>query len=76
MLSQGIKLTLVGIIIGLAGAMALSGLVAGFLFNVPTIDLTTLIAVAVFIMAIALIASFIPARNASRVDPMVALRQE
>ena len=73
---QGIMLVLVGEAIGLAGAFALTRLIRGLLFGVTPTDLTTFIAVAGILAAVALLATWIPARRAARVDPLVALRYE
>lgn len=75
-LSQGSKLAGIGIAIGLAGAIGTSKLISGLLFNVAPSDPTTLATVAGFLVVVALAATLIPARRASRVDPVTALRQE
>lgn len=75
-LSQGVKLTAVGIGVGLLGAILASRTIAGLLYGVAPVDPVTLTGVAIFLTAVAMAASLIPARRASRVDPMVALRQE
>ena len=75
-LGHGLKLALIGIFVGLAVAVATSRLIAGLLFNVGPIDPLTLGGVAVFLGVIAIIACLVPARRASRVDPIIALRQD
>jgi len=65
-----------GIALGLLGALALTRLLAGLLFNLPPTDLTTYVVVTVFSTAVALTASYVPATHAARVDPVVALRWE
>jgi putative ABC transport system permease protein len=75
-LGQGVKLTVVGLIAGIVAAFGLTRLLQAQLFNVRPTDPLTIIAVAVFIAAIAAIACLIPANRASRVDPMVVLRDE
>jgi putative ABC transport system permease protein len=72
----GLKLALIGVIIGIALAIGLARVIANFLFGVTPTDPATYAAVAAALIAVALLACFIPARRASRVDPMVALRYE
>jgi putative ABC transport system permease protein len=72
----GLRLTLIGVAIGAALALGLTRLIAGFLFGVRPGDPATYIAVAVGLVGIALLACYVPARRASKVDPMVALRYE
>ena len=73
---QGLKLALTGLGVGLAGSLVLTRALASLLFGVGPTDLTTFGAVAVMVGLVAVVAAFIPARRASRVDPMVALRNE
>jgi putative ABC transport system permease protein len=73
---QGLKLVLIGEVIGLAGAFALTRLIRGLLFGVTPTDYTTFIAVAVVLALVAVLATLIPARRAAKVDPLVALRYE
>ena len=75
-LSQGAVLALAGALIGAAAALAVMRYVESFLFQVTPSDPLTLVAVAALLIAVALIATFIPARRAMKVDPMVALRYE
>jgi putative ABC transport system permease protein len=75
-LGQGMALTLIGITIGLIAALALTRLMSSLLFNVSAFDPLTFIAVSVLLTLIALLACFIPARRAMKVDPMIALRYE
>jgi putative ABC transport system permease protein len=73
---QGMILVLIGEVIGLAGAFALTRVIRGLLFGVTPTDLMTFVAVAAILAAVALLATFIPARRAAKVDPLVALRYE
>lgn len=76
MLGQGLKLTLVGVAAGLAGAFALTPILARFLYGVTAADPLTYVAVALLLIAVALVASYVPARRATAVDPIRALRHE
>ena len=73
---QGIVLALIGVAIGLAGSFALTHLMESLLFEVSTTDQTTFAGVAALLIAVSVLACWIPARRASRVDPIVALRCE
>jgi ABC-type antimicrobial peptide transport system permease subunit len=71
---QGLRFALAGVIVGVAGAWGLTRLMKTLLFHVSATDPVTFMAVAVIFLLVALGASYIPARRASRVDPMTALR--
>ncbi len=72
----GLKLTLIGVAVGIGLAIGLTRLMAGFLVGVKPIDPLTYAVVAVVLVGVASLACYLPARRASKVDPMVALRQE
>ena len=73
---QGLKLTLIGVVVGIAGALALTRVLSSLLYDVTPTDKVTLALVSGVLTVIALLASYIPARRAARIDPMVALRYE
>jgi predicted permease len=73
---QGMRLALLGVILGLAASSALAGLLEKMLFGVAPHDPLTFGVVALLLIGVALLASYLPARRAARVDPMVALRSE
>jgi ABC-type antimicrobial peptide transport system permease subunit len=70
------KLALVGVAIGLAGALGLSRLIATMLFSVTPFDPVSYAATAAVLTAIAALACYVPARRAVKVDPIIAMRQE
>jgi predicted lysophospholipase L1 biosynthesis ABC-type transport system permease subunit len=72
----GLLLTAVGVVVGIAAAVGLTRLMSALLFGVSPLDPVTYVAVAVTLGAIAFLASYVPARRASSVDPVVALRWE
>lgn len=74
--ASGVRLALAGTILGAAGAFALTRFLSGMLFGVSSLDPLTFVAMAVTLIAVTLLACYIPARRASRVDPLVALRYE
>ena len=75
-LRQGMKMVAAGLIIGLAGACALGPALSGFIHEIQPWDLWVDCSVALIIAAVAMLACFIPARRATRIDPMTALREE
>jgi predicted permease len=75
-LGWGMALTLVGMTVGMVGAIALTKLIANVLFGVRALDAVTFASVAIVLGAVALTACYIPARRAAKVDPIIALRAE
>jgi putative ABC transport system permease protein len=75
-MGQGMRLVSFGVVIGLGGAFALTRLMASLLFGVSTTDAATFVLVAVGLMLVGVFACYLPARRATRVDPLIALRYE
>jgi putative ABC transport system permease protein len=75
-LRQGLLLTAVGVLLGLAAAIALTRLLSGLLFGVAAVDVTTFSSISLFLVIVSLLACYLPARRAMRIDPLSALRYE
>ena len=75
-LKQGVSMALIGIAIGVGGALIATRLLTGILYGVSATDPVTFVGVAVFFTGVAILASYLPARKASTIEPIVALRSE
>jgi putative ABC transport system permease protein len=75
-IKKGLTLIVIGMVIGIAGALALTRVLRSLLYDVAPTDPVTLGAVCLLLMAVGLVACYIPARRAMKIDPMVALRYE
>jgi ABC-type lipoprotein release transport system permease subunit len=76
MLQTSFSMTGVGLLLGVGGALAMSRVLSDLLYDVKTLDLSTLVMVALVLAVVSLIASYIPAWRAAKVEPTVALRCE
>jgi len=75
-LKQGFVLTIIGIVLGLGAAFALTRLLSGLLFGVGAVDVTTFTTISLLLVIVSLLACYLPARRAMRIDPLQALRYE
>jgi len=75
-LREGLRVTALGVAIGLGSALALSRVMAGYVYGITSTDPVTLVGASLLLTLVALLASYLPARRATRVDPMTALRYE
>jgi ABC-type antimicrobial peptide transport system permease subunit len=75
-LRQGLRLSLLGLAVGLGVALALTRLLASQLYGVSATDPATFAVLAAVVLGVSALASLVPARRATRIDPMIALRQE
>ena len=73
---QGIRLTFAGIVIGIVASLALTRVMSNLLFGITATDLPTFLGVSALLTAVAVLANYIPARRATRVNPVIALRYE
>jgi putative ABC transport system permease protein len=74
--AETLKLSAVGLALGVAGAIAVSRALGEMLFGIPRIDVVTFSGTGLLLLAVAFMATYVPARRATRIDPMVALRAE
>jgi putative ABC transport system permease protein len=75
-LRQGLLLTVIGLVLGLVAAFALTRLLSGLLFGVAAVDVTTFTSISLLLILVSLLACYLPARRAMRIDPLSALRYE
>jgi putative ABC transport system permease protein len=75
-MGNGMLLAVIGVALGLGGAFAVTRVMAGLLFGVTATDTVTFVSVSVGVICIALLACYLPARRATKVDPLTALRYE
>jgi putative ABC transport system permease protein len=72
---QGMRLTVIGVVVGVAGALALTRLMASLLFGVAATDPLTFVVIPLLLLFVAMVACYLPARRAARLNPTVALAQ-
>jgi putative ABC transport system permease protein len=75
-LGHSLKMVLAGVVVGLAGTVVVTRLLSGLLFGIKSSDVTTIVLAGATLLAVAVVASYLPARRATKVDPMVVLRYE
>jgi len=75
-LRQGLFLTVIGVVLGLAAAIALTRLLSGLLFGVAAVDVSTFTTISLLLVIVSLVACYLPARRAMKIDPLQALRYE
>ena len=73
---QGMRLVVIGVALGLAGAAAISRVVSSLLFGVSPLDATAFVGVSMLLAVVAMLACYLPARKAMKVDPIIALKYE
>ena len=75
-LGHSLKMVLAGVVMGLAGTVVVTRLLSGLLFGIKSSDVTTIVLAGTTLLVVAVVASYLPARRATKVDPMVVLRYE
>lgn len=73
---EGFRLAVTGVVLGIAGALGLTRFLASFLYGIKPTDPITFISASLILAAVAMLACYLPARRATKVDPIVALRYE